>query len=253
MKGHMEDGKFHPHTDYKKGIRKSRDQKAKTQGVIRKQRNVLSKNITASSKVKGDNIFFNQADIDDVPYKFIWNGNVFYPNGFEKDVLIRFGAKKQSEAQIEKLKKQQKFDGTNEEFLDSLRENTTRSESWLDEFIDFGGIETNPEFKGDHENILYLMIDTKDGVSLYDVTNIGEDDGFSEVYEYFFPQLDFWFKVNGKSFTVDYTGRRDYEFNPTGFKDSGTQEQVKAIKAKLEDKVFEEREAFTRKHGVERR
>ena len=34
MKGHMEDGKFHPHTDYKKGTRKSRDQTVKTQGVI---------------------------------------------------------------------------------------------------------------------------------------------------------------------------------------------------------------------------
>jgi len=40
MKGHMQDGKFHPHTDYKKGVRKSRDQIAKTQGVkIRKARN----------------------------------------------------------------------------------------------------------------------------------------------------------------------------------------------------------------------
>ncbi|MCP6727113.1 MAG: hypothetical protein KJI69_03755 [Patescibacteria group bacterium] len=33
MKGHMQDGKFHPHTDYKKGVRKSRDQQAKIQGV----------------------------------------------------------------------------------------------------------------------------------------------------------------------------------------------------------------------------
>ncbi len=33
MKGHMQDGKFHPHTDYKKGTRKSRDQTAKTKGV----------------------------------------------------------------------------------------------------------------------------------------------------------------------------------------------------------------------------
>jgi len=33
MKGHMQDGKFHPHTDYKKGTRKSRDQKVKTTGV----------------------------------------------------------------------------------------------------------------------------------------------------------------------------------------------------------------------------
>jgi len=29
----MQDGKFHPHTDYKKGVRKSRDQKVKTKGV----------------------------------------------------------------------------------------------------------------------------------------------------------------------------------------------------------------------------
>lgn len=32
MKGHMEDGKFHPHTQ-SKGIRKSRDQKEKTKGL----------------------------------------------------------------------------------------------------------------------------------------------------------------------------------------------------------------------------
>jgi len=33
MKGHMQDGKFHPHTDYKKGVRMLRDQKAKTKGI----------------------------------------------------------------------------------------------------------------------------------------------------------------------------------------------------------------------------
>ncbi len=33
VKGHMQDGKFHPHTDYKKGTRKSRDQSAKSTGV----------------------------------------------------------------------------------------------------------------------------------------------------------------------------------------------------------------------------
>ncbi len=37
MKGHMQDGKFHPHTDYKKGVRKSRDQKVKTEGVRMKR------------------------------------------------------------------------------------------------------------------------------------------------------------------------------------------------------------------------
>jgi len=35
VKGHMQDGKFHPHTPYQKGVRMSRDQKVKTQGVIR--------------------------------------------------------------------------------------------------------------------------------------------------------------------------------------------------------------------------
>ena len=39
MKGHMEKDGFHPHTEYKKGTRKSRDQKVKTKGVkIRKGR-----------------------------------------------------------------------------------------------------------------------------------------------------------------------------------------------------------------------
>ncbi len=38
MKGHMENGKFHPHTEYKKGTRKSRDQKEKTQGIKFKER-----------------------------------------------------------------------------------------------------------------------------------------------------------------------------------------------------------------------
>ncbi len=32
MKGHMQNGKFHPHTEYK-GVRKARDQQVKTEGV----------------------------------------------------------------------------------------------------------------------------------------------------------------------------------------------------------------------------
>ena len=35
----MEKGKFHPHTQYEKGVRKSRDQKAKTEGVRLKRTN----------------------------------------------------------------------------------------------------------------------------------------------------------------------------------------------------------------------
>ncbi len=39
MKGHMQDGKFHPHSNTK-GVRKSRDQQVKTQGVRMKRYNV---------------------------------------------------------------------------------------------------------------------------------------------------------------------------------------------------------------------
>ena len=55
MKGHMQDGKFHPHSEYKKGIRKSRDQKAKTEGVKvkeRKQRQVMASQLEGMSQAK---------------------------------------------------------------------------------------------------------------------------------------------------------------------------------------------------------
>jgi len=55
MKGHMQDGKFHPHTDYKKGTRKSRDQKSKTQGVKvkkRKQRVVMTMQLEGMSQAE---------------------------------------------------------------------------------------------------------------------------------------------------------------------------------------------------------
>ena len=42
MKGHMESDGFHPHTTYK-GVRKSRDQQAKTQGVRLKRNQVKNK------------------------------------------------------------------------------------------------------------------------------------------------------------------------------------------------------------------
>jgi len=57
MKGHMEDGKFHPHTDYKKGVRKSRDQIAKTEGVRLKR--------TDGSRIK--KLEFKVWKFDDAP------------------------------------------------------------------------------------------------------------------------------------------------------------------------------------------
>lgn len=55
MKGFTKDGKFHPITDYKKGTRKSRDQKAKQQGVKikpRKQRQVMASEVSGLSQAK---------------------------------------------------------------------------------------------------------------------------------------------------------------------------------------------------------
>jgi len=82
MKGHMKDGKFHPHTEYKKGTRKSREQKDKTKGVkIRKQRGSLPskiihigneppshllKNIEPEKRIEGKG-FFKTLEGDLVP------------------------------------------------------------------------------------------------------------------------------------------------------------------------------------------
>jgi len=48
----MQDGKFHPHTEHKKGVRKSRDQKAKQEGVRFKKELKVPRN-TEVIEVKG--------------------------------------------------------------------------------------------------------------------------------------------------------------------------------------------------------
>jgi hypothetical protein len=85
MKGHMQDGKFHPHTDYKKGIRKSRDQQLKTQGTkIR-----YSKTITreATSDMAGY-ILQNTNDGDD-----LGNGHLSLVEGAVNGSLTEKGLK----------------------------------------------------------------------------------------------------------------------------------------------------------------
>jgi len=59
MKGHMEDGKFHPHTDYKKGVRKSRDQTAKTKGVKvnnRKARQIMQLDMSDRERMEWERV-----------------------------------------------------------------------------------------------------------------------------------------------------------------------------------------------------
>ena len=50
MKGHMEKDGFHPHTEYK-GVRKSRDQQAKTEGVRLRRTNVQRLEIDKAEKL----------------------------------------------------------------------------------------------------------------------------------------------------------------------------------------------------------
>ncbi len=72
MKGHMQDGKFHPHTEYKKGVRKSRDQQVKTEGVkIRKTRadikpKLPKRDTPAWNKLKDDVVKRMDSDFNEI-------------------------------------------------------------------------------------------------------------------------------------------------------------------------------------------
>jgi len=261
MKGFTRDKKFIPMTDYKKVTRKSRDTKTKTQGV-RLARTTVTKlsPITKDSKVVGKRIFFNEGDIESVDYKFIWNGNIFYPKGFEKEILLNFGAKRLTNAEIDKLMKLQKFKGVRtdiserDDFLSDLRIGNTIEQSWLDEDLVFGELIIDEDTD---EQKTYFYLEDNDGQKLFDVTNLkgesvsGTGEPLAQISDFLFPQIDFLFKVNGREFAVDYTGQKDFEIG-TGFGDP-SEEDLRRVRTLLEDKVFEEREKFTRKHGVERR
>jgi len=86
MKGHMQDGKFHPHTDHKKGVRKSRDQQTKIEGVkIRKARTTTLRKLPDAS-IRNDNFSFRIDDgkirlsLDD--FMWSWHGEEDQLNGF---------------------------------------------------------------------------------------------------------------------------------------------------------------------------
>jgi len=84
----MQDGKFHPHTDYKKGIRKSRDQKTKTEGVKieRKARTVSRTKRLPDVSIGNENFSFRVDDgeinlsLDDFGWR--WSGEADSLNSF---------------------------------------------------------------------------------------------------------------------------------------------------------------------------
>jgi len=111
MKGHMQDGKFHPHTQ-SKGVRKSRDQTAKTQGVkIRKARKTKT---ILKSKLPPD-VYFSEHNWG---FETDSNGNVskvrlgnwsdagWHWDGDEEDLvgfIIRMGRSQIEDEFIEKM------------------------------------------------------------------------------------------------------------------------------------------------------
>jgi len=82
----MQDGKFHPHTQFKKGVRKSRDQNSKQEGVkIRKARTITLRKLPDVS-INNENFSFRVDDgnihlsLDDFGWR--WSGEEDQLNGF---------------------------------------------------------------------------------------------------------------------------------------------------------------------------
>jgi len=134
MKGHMEDGKFHPHTDYKKGVRKSRDQKIKTEGVkIRKSRADIKPKIPKRdtpewNKLKDEVVKRMDQDFNEVQLE---NLNKVSPNWFEDvvstdptiiDLKDYFGELDKTDEEFEKAHDEDEIDEAKNELLDQQRE-----------------------------------------------------------------------------------------------------------------------------------
>jgi len=89
MKGHMENGKFHPHTDYKKGTRKSRDQTKKTKGV-RMKRYARPSQLGVGARVVLEKPVKNMMG-DVIPdFKVGMVGTVIDHSGGRKEPIIKF-------------------------------------------------------------------------------------------------------------------------------------------------------------------
>ncbi len=131
MKGHMQDGKFHPHTDHKKGVRKSRDQQAKTQGIRLKKDlpKKLPKAYTDEwNKIKEDVDKRVSHDFNELRLENIKKVNENY---FEdiitteprmEDVKDFFGDSSLTNVQFEKKHDESEIDDAKSELMDQQRE-----------------------------------------------------------------------------------------------------------------------------------
>lgn len=117
MKGHMQDGKFHPHIEYK-GVRKSRDQQVKTIGVR------MARGDNNAEILKNRLITFNNFHKPEVEYGTFGGGmgkaliikdtqTPLSPNGITKSEAIDYLSA--IDDYIDNLK--ETVDGTNEKIL----------------------------------------------------------------------------------------------------------------------------------------
>lgn len=176
---------------------------------------------TAKSELKAETIFFDEGDIENVDYDFTKDGRIFYPKGFEKEILTEFGAKKldQNEIQllIEKQKSKGKFKrvGTDEtevnEFLQDQIESDTRiAETVLDHDFEFGSLTTDENEKDEKQYFIIRDRDKQGELNIYDVTDLkgesvgGTGEPLSQIEQFIFPRPSLLFKFQGEGFEYKY-------------------------------------------------
>ena len=213
-----------------------------------------------------DAIFYNEGDIESVDYDFTKNGRIFYPNGFEKEILLNFNAKKLSDKQIDdliqKLIKDKQFEPSEsnkskeairDEFLQEHIENNTRfTDSLLDDDLEFGSVTTDEEEEDERQYFVLREIGSDN--KIYDVTDLkgeqvsGTGEPLLQIRDFLFPSPSLLFKHKGKQF--EYNIAEDVV--SVGFGDGSPQEVTNLQSNKLEgiNIVLED---FLKTKGKERR
>ena len=134
MKGHMQDGKFHPHSEYKKGVRKSRDQNAKSEGVkIRKARSEIKPNLPKAYTPAWDKLKKNvegrfDHDFNEIKLENLqsvnqnWFEDVISTEPRMEDIKDHFGESSLSDAKFKKQHSESEIEDAKQELMDEQRE-----------------------------------------------------------------------------------------------------------------------------------
>lgn len=237
-------------------ITKLKNEKERRLKEIQGEENELTE---AMREIKPETVFFDNGDIESVDYEFTKDGRIFYPKGFEKEILIDFNAKKLSENEIlDLIKKFPEFKKTRtdvdiiEEFTqENLTENTQFSDTVLDQEFEYGSVST--DVNEENERQYFLIRETGD-TNIYDVTDLkgesvsGTGEPFSQINEFIFPQPILLFKFEGEDFAYDYV----HQVVSTGF-GKGSDEQVKELQKEKLSRINIVLDEFLERKGKEAR